>query len=62
MVSSAAAGVTVSKAGRKRKYTCINMITRPVNKELENNMTVPSTVDVMTPLALYTAKLVFPQV
>lgn len=53
----------VPKAGRKQRfgYTSMNaLLARPVNKKQEGAVTSLFTQDVKMPLALYIAKLVFP--
>lgn len=50
----------VLRAGRKWRFTCINMTAwpvRPVLKELETSCDV--TLDVMKPLVLYIANMFF---
>lgn len=50
--------MTVLKAGRKGRFTCINMITWPVNKEQEKS----TDRGPASPLVLYIATTVFPEV
>lgn len=56
-------GPTVPKAGRKWRFTCINVIVQPIRSRgtthAQGTVTSLPTLDVTTPLLLYRAKIVF---